>query len=668
MDIADTNPFKKLAEQERSQQSSNGRSKNPQIDPNLTVPPTSINGDSGSGCANTLDGFAGNSLGDLSHSSNSSDDDDDDYELPLLNTDQIRSELLHDNSSTSLPNLNNSPQSQVDLELHSEVEDANRTNLKPSNSSASTQNKHTAPRSSQINATSPINQPSVPITFEVPENSFTSPPSQQSNAIAPQIVEQSSIFVRPPVTPKRPPILPKRRSSSIKKTSSLDPGSSSTVGSYTFYGDGVSSNSITNHNTNNLPNTTLPTRLGHSPSLPGRPSSSGTPSSTQINTNMNLPPISSTPMQSPINIPISQTHSVPRITITHGNDDINRPVLPKRPQLPSKPNLASQSNTSASELLRNYSSRTSRNSIGSTNSISINNMSSINASNGDISNNSTSIYDGLGLDEDSLQSLGIDEEMLKQQKALEEQFERQHKLDQEERKKLLKLEMNIGDNNSNNNTNDNHDLLTISTNDNDDDGDGSGSINTNDSELPDDVSQLEIPTSLSRHNRLVSTDVNSDNQLTPTTSSTSGTNVDIFANGDLTEEEFISLLPPVPKYTQVAQDTEISVPNGKAINIMTINDNHPQEKPPEYTPVSEKLKHFINRPQFSQTGGDSYTYRREQQREQQRGQREQLYQSQMESHRDLQNRRRNSTNSRHRPPRELTNGRLPTRRLPPLQP
>lgn len=677
MDIADTNPFKKLAQQERSQQRVNGKSKNHQIDSDQIVPYTSDESgdDSGGDYVNLVDSYTVDNLNNSTDSLDSSDNENN--ELPLLNTDTVRSKLLNGSISAKIPNSTDSLKAVVKkFEMHSQIEDNNVTGLQSSNSTIPPKKKTPTTISPQMIDESPnLHRPDIDAS-QITEQSINTITDQPTTAITAQTIEQTSSLensiTRPPLAPTRPPVLPKRRPSLIKKTSSLDPGSSSTVGSYTFYGDRIPSNG-----TNNPVNPILPRRqsvTNYLPSLPQRPPSISSHSSIQINTNSDSTHISSTPISSPI-IPNLVTHSLPKITITPGGNYDQKPVLPKRPQLPNKPKLTNLSNTSASELLRNYSRRTSNSNIVSnhntSNSSTTSNGSGVSNNamlNNNITNNNTSIYEELNLDEDSLQSLGIDEEMLRQQRDLEERFERQHKLEQETRNKLLELERNNSISNDSS-TND-HDVLTISTNDNFAD-DESMSINTNESEVPDDVSQLEIPTNLSRNNSLVSTDVNSDNRLTPTTSSTSANNIDIFANGDLTEEEFINLLPPVPKYTKTASDTELSIPNGKAINIMCINENQPDEKPPVYTPVSERLKTLINRPQFSQTGGDSYTYRREQQREQreqQREQREQLYQSQMESHRELQDRRSRNPSSRHRSQREIRSGRIPPRRLPPLHP
>lgn len=160
-------------------------------------------------------------------------------------------------------------------------------------------------------------------------------------------------------------------------------------------------------------------------------------------------------------------------------------------------------------------------------------------------------------------------------------------------------------------------------------------------EVPDDVSQLEIPTSISRTTTAsgdTTSDVHSATSLSPSSA-------DLLVNEDLTEEEFISLLPPVPTYTQEPGETEISIPNGKAIDIMSINENHPEQSPPEYTPVSDALKKIINRPQFSQTGGDNLSMRRRQQLEQQ----QQQQQPPPQHHRHIsQSGQRMSSSSRHR--------------------
>jgi hypothetical protein len=672
-----TNPFSQLAAEER--ELLQGCGKNSEDDRIVqTKPPDQIqiqNQDSidHDDYINVVDNYAAY---DTDQDSSDSSNEENEV-LPLLDTNLVKSNLLDSQQVNGTMNTVKPAQNPI-------LKSSMRTEAKLLD------NAHT--NTDNLNAIGPVllNKSNINQT----ENSVLRPPAPHIDQI-PSIIEQEipiypieehiSYVERPPMTPIRPPVLPKRRSNStnsIKKVSNLDPGSTSTVSFHSFYGDRISSNSNLNHDNinhnasfiSNEPNGSpaLPQRPRlpeYSPSLPNRSISSKNSNlflnvllNESHNSDSDLTPIASTPildgvnndLLSPLdNIPnfnsfsfpppvnFSKNYSLPIITVTDGAT--NPPPLPKKPTLLKKPSISSansQSDLSAYELLENYNVREGRSSL------STNNLSDI------------------GIDIESLKNLGIDEETIQQQRELEEQFERENRAEQERRNKLLQQERSneftdtFHGNNNNTITNGN----SITHNDT-----AHGDNEESENDFIDSVSQLEIPTNLSRTQSALSVDDISDIQSV----GTSVSSVDIFANGDLTEKEFIGLLPPVPKYTETPSETELSIPNGKAINIMLNNENHPNEKPPEYTPVPETLRKIINRPQFSQTGGDAGSYRRQQQQlERERRYEQQLQRRQQQLHLhgqgQLQSQSPSQSQSQSQPQQNQQN-RKPVRRLPPLR-
>lgn len=433
-----------------------------------------------------------------------------------------------------------------------------------------------------------------------------------------------------PPTPLRPPTLPKRRTSSLtlNRISSLDPGSSSTVSDYYFYKNGRS-NSITSNNhgspvLSQQPSLDEPSSHFQSPlrspiiaqrknSCVHRYDVDPTPASQSVHfedvSSPNKPIPHSCTIENTV-VPIlnssnDSNHTLPIITVTTlGNGP---PPLPKKPQLPKKPeNLSSLGveSPSAYQLLENYSRRSSQTGIVKP----------------------KTFPQADDIDMKSLENLGITSEMIEQQREIEERIQRENLMAKQIRTQASEQ----------GNSQDSSSLLSVVTEQSNigrlnssalcenDDRDSvnsfeTSSIATATNDIPDDVSQLEIPTNTSRTASFSSANDTSDLQ---STNSVCGASINIFENGDLTEEEFIKLLPPVPAYSKIPNETEISIPNGKAINILEINENHPKEDPPVYSPVSDALKKLINRPQFSQTGGDARSTRiQEQQQEQSRGHR-----------------------------------------------
>lgn len=492
-----------------------------------------------------------------------------------------------------------------------------------------------------------------------------------------------------PIPPLRPLPSANNPGKVRSRLSSLDPGSSSSIPSISYYGDyggaavpnkGGQLRPIVPSSSNTLLSSKLPVHPA-SPSLPPRPSAespiqsyqafngngrrfSGNDIQQQNGSQFGLTPTVSTPVlspkvedmhnaQSPHSFsgntpqryaypnhntaePASQRFpftehpelrsSVPVITVSTPENEA--PLLPRKPQLPKRPPRLSSGSASAYELLENFGRRSSiatnsdRPPVGTT------------------SNQERSSDD---LDMESLRNLGITEEMIRQQKEIEERIQRENVKEKELRNQLIQQERvqnsqantSIPSNNTGGQSMSNVSMTSDLS---------AGHISTEShesEEVPDDVSQLEIPTSISRTTTAsgdTTSDVHSATSLSPSSA-------DLLVNEDLTEEEFISLLPPVPTYTQEPGETEISIPNGKAIDIMSINENHPEQSPPEYTPVSDALKKIINRPQFSQTGGDNLSMRRRQQLEQQ----QQQQQPPPQHHRHIsQSGQRMSSSSRHR--------------------
>ncbi|GMF66605.1 unnamed protein product [[Candida] boidinii] len=70
-------------------------------------------------------------------------------------------------------------------------------------------------------------------------------------------------------------------------------------------------------------------------------------------------------------------------------------------------------------------------------------------------------------------------------------------------------------------------------------------------------------------------------------------------------EDYIANLPPSPVYSEEPTPGEIGMPEGHAVDPFTLNDNRPDEPPPDYTPVSPEIKNMIYVPQFSRTGNNS---------------------------------------------------------------
>ena len=528
-------------------------------------------------------------------------------------------------------------------------------------------------------------------------------------------VEQSSNSTAP-FPPLRPVPSANNPGKVRGRLSSLDPGSSSSIPSISYYGDYEGSSipsrddqlrpiALSSPNTLSSPN--LPNRPT-SPSLPPRPSPESPMQSTRpfdgnnrrfsgndiVEPNLSesdLTPIVSTPVLSPKveDIHNSQPHytlagnaaqvyayqnhntaepasqrshfidhpelrsSLPVITVSTPETDA--PQLPRKPLLPKRPPRSSSGSASAYELLENFGRRSSI------------------ATNSDRPQMGTTANlerPGDDLDMESLRNLGITEEMIRQQKEIEERIQRENVRERELRNQLIEQERvqnnqastSLPSNNTGGQSMSNVSMTSeLST--------GHISNESHESEeVPDDVSQLEIPTSISR---TTTASVENASEVQSAISS-SPSSADLLVNEDLTEEEFISLLPPVPRYTQEAGETEISIPNGKAIDMMSINENHPQESPPEYTPVSDALKKIINRPQFSQTGGDNLSMRRRQQLEQQQQQPPQHH------HHISQRGQHTSSSSRHRSgsgtststrlsSRTTVEPRTTTRRLPPTR-
>lgn len=392
-------------------------------------------------------------------------------------------------------------------------------------------------------------------------NSTTSRSSLQ-NVESPTVGNSAAAVESPSIGTSYVPVRKYTRSDSFKKVSNLDPGSVSTVSDKQFFGE--SANSL------------LPSRNrsgSKSSQSSNRRRFSNSSSSSNFNHRRNSLNNSLTHKKT-LEFPQIQSPT-PEIFVT--DVDIaadSGPPLPTRPQLPPRPELHMR-NSSASELLQNYS----RNSYSDT-------QSSTSASNNVLTDD---LLSGI----DNFEGVVITDEMIKQQKEIEESIRRR----KQERDSSNSFYETSGEANQSNNI----DSISV------DNGDNISIDSSNADDLSSrDTSQLEIPNSLSR-----STSANSSESE----AESSVISIDMFATGDITEEEFISLLPPVPAYTKMAHETELSIPDGKAIDILQINENHPQEAPPDYTPLTRAMKHHIRRPQFSQTGGDTQTYSRRQQQQ-----------------------------------------------------
>lgn len=641
---ADTNPFRRLAEQERAEQAQNGSATHnysgaKPSSPAITLidierePPSVEQGElSDSSYSQLVDSYVHTDDGG---GSTSSDDDDDREELALMEIPPVISATVNN---------------------HSEYDYTSKTQLNPSANVAII----------------PENNGTFELLLETQHMNQLRGDRNDLNDSPP-----------PPAPPVRPPKLPQRQQSSfsssieriplVKKVSQLDPGTSSTVSTYSFpHIDGPHGNGSRIDNRYGIygPDTysdPIP-QFSQSNSIPSANTSIITPS-LSINipayssegeerpqtsasmTDMDLTPTNSThilpssgdpPMSSPLpsvsltgggsSIPVNKPiHNPPVINIIEPTNDKSKPPpLPKKPQLPQKPTslLGSRSlnNSSAYELLESYSRRASISSFSHSREPS----------------SST-------LDPETLRDLGITEEMIQQQKEIEERIER------ERQQNIAQRLPSVPDIHVSGLSNDlalnPHVTATSSSSIND-----SASIrSTSTGDIPDDVSQLEIPTSLSRSQSNMSGESMTDGDSTVSTEGS----IDVFAaGGDLTEEQFLSYLPPVPAYREHASETELTVPNGKAIELATVNENHPEYNPPEYTSVSGPLKEIVRRPQFSQTGGDTISYRREQQRME----REQTYRLQAQQH--LQPPQRPPRPHRRRS--SLSTGGTTRRRLPPL--
>ncbi|GME79790.1 unnamed protein product [[Candida] boidinii] len=70
-------------------------------------------------------------------------------------------------------------------------------------------------------------------------------------------------------------------------------------------------------------------------------------------------------------------------------------------------------------------------------------------------------------------------------------------------------------------------------------------------------------------------------------------------------EDYIANLPPSPVYSEEPSPGEIGMPEGHAVDPFKLNENRPDEPPPDYTPVSPEIKNMIYVPQFSRTGNNS---------------------------------------------------------------
>lgn len=384
-----------------------------------------------------------------------------------------------------------------------------------------------------------------------------------------------------------------------KRISNLDPGSISTVSNKQFFGENA--------------NSTLPSR--NRSVLRSNQSSYKKRLSTSGSSNINLTTDIS-PNNQPMNMKTaSQIQSpAPEIFVTDADNTTgSAPELPPKPSLPSRPPLPPR-NQSAHELLHNYS----RTLLSDSQAIS---------SNPALNSNTTShdLLSGI----DDFEGVIITEDIIKQQKEIEESIRRRH---QDQHSTALLPDATIKNGFVSNDTSfastSNEDDISID------------SSNPDDDSLSRDVSQLEIPSGLCRSNSNCS-DTESD-------AGSSIILVDMFATGDITEEEFISLLPPVPEYTKIPRETELSIPNGKAIDILQINEKHSQEPPPDYTPLTHAMKELIRRPQFSQTGGDSQTYSRRQQQQIQQIERRMQQQEHMSAYYDLPSQREDSPEDRNR--------------------
>lgn len=628
-----------------------------------------------------------------SASGDDDDDDDDDDDLPLLNVDAIKKILHNDISSSSLdvsaentstatdtqnPNVQQCPGSFRQAPMSPTTTRPQRPHVSLTSDPVAVES--TASGASDNHPTDGQNVTSIP-EQNTPQHQATPPVGHyhQSARYTTHSSTQTDHLPTPITTPLRPPVLPKRRSnSSSKKVSSLDPGSISTVGSQSFYGHSSNGSTYTSPGTvpqkikpplpprspaspvspdfqNDRFPSNRPPLTPHSPSLPSRrapPNSSydirpfsqhnaySTPSLEMAENHLSYIPsntsagsTSSTPTY-PQHPTIGPSHSLPVITISEQSSHNGPPPLPKKPQLPKRPALISNAsgNASAYELLEGFSRRSSLSGAHNTNNNE--HISPIQESNpSTIADVSSGHADDL--DMESLRRLGITEEMINQQREIEQSFERQR---MHEHNASIPEDAVVG---AGTNTN----VLSVGSTD-------QVSINSRESdEVPDDVSQLEIPVDMSTMHSTTS------NLSTDSQSNTSTATVDVFAGGDITEEEFISLLPQVPAYTSKARETEISIPNGMAIDMMLINENHPNEDPPAYTSVSDTLRAIINRPQFSQTGGDTRSVRRREREEQM------ILQQQQHLQRQSRNRYNNGSTATNTAVTPF--GRSSTRRLPP---
>lgn len=754
--IADTNPFKRLAEQEREQNelgqvnrineqtsgSQNFKPKLHSLRPPIPTVPSVITthghnspiDESGDDYSNFVDSYADTDSA-IDDNDSSSDDDDDEVLQPI---DLDRPILSHSKPERQFKSNMNQQQKQPQLQIpilpdinHSEDMSQDKYSLDDASLSA-TRAKNVYPEltryepstefvdhtqlkfdklahrlqqaltipSSQITLTPPLSQPTqlnqeftqispqiqenhvlpvssnIPVTERYPLTSTISNSQSNSTMLRSNSISQSSgqysqpendtsdglpITIDPstfpdssynnysnnnnsnsfeeeeeedtPVTPKRPPQLPNRRSS--QRLSNLDPGSSSTVNSYSFYvnhenneqdnapliptrvytpNQRTDQNNSPYHlnNTQNSPSKSVnQSHLQHSPSFsrPPIPTSQNFLASQETGSsaisNSSSPSLSQSynPTQHVENLcstisSVSQSVtgsriSLPVITVT--------PILPKKPLLPKRPPRLSSGSASAYELLENYGRRSS---VTQPTPFSINYdtqpqetsetniQSRINVNLPDSNNDD--------LDLESLRNLGITDEMIRQQREIEariksDQLKQRPSIESSDRDRMSLPSINISSENQqiNNESTSNESIIS--------------NVSGGSEEILNDVTQLEIPNNMSRSNSISSDNSNENSTLS------GNITTDISFNQEMTEGEFLESLPQVPKYTEEADITEISIPNGMAINIETINDNHPDFDPPGYTSVSDALKKIINRPQFSQTGGDTLSIRRREQ-------------------------------------------------------
>lgn len=410
------------------------------------------------------------------------------------------------------------------------------------------------------------------------------------------------------------PVRKYSRNDSVKRVSSLDPGSVSTVSNKQFFGE--SANSALPSRARSASQASMQRRLSNSSS-----SSNLSQARSFLNTAAYSPILPQFPRipHSP-QASLTPQSPLPRILVTDTEifETNAPPPIPPKPKLPSLPSISHQ--YSAYELLENYSRRSS-------NSLQVESNDLENNRNSDLAASEHAVH--------SNQSNVAVAEMIKRQAQKNQQDQNNAPLTSNANKNTEKF---TGTTNS----------ISIQ-----DDSNSVYSMNMEDeSSISGDVSQLEIPNNLS-----LSTSANS----TDSEGSASLIMIDMFATGDITEEEFISLLPPVPVYSKEANETELSIPNGKAINILQINDIHPNEQPPAYTPLSKAMKKIVRRPQFSQTGGDNQTYGRRQQQQLQQIESRMQQQEHMSAYHDRPPlpARNNTADSRNQP--QIDAPQLPTR-------